>query len=90
MESKLRAILANFFESLELNIVEERVVNYLIRELRNGRRLSSILKDPYITNRLPEERLHTVLENKEVIAAMEEEISQAFIKDFDFFDSQER
>lgn len=90
MESKLRAILANFFESLALNIVEERVVNYLIRELRNGRRLSSILKDPYITNRLPEEHLHTVLENKEVIAAMEEEISQAFIKDFDFFDSQER
>ncbi len=81
-ESRLKKIINELLSELSLDIVEERVVNYIVRELRNGRRLSSILKDPYVKNRLSEERVKKVIENSEVISAVEEKISQAFIKDF--------
>ncbi len=86
-EGKLRKIITDFFEELSLSLVEERVINYIIRELHSGRRLSSILKDPYIKNRISEERISHILENKKLIEAVEEEISRAFIKDFKIFES---
>lgn len=74
-----------FLNELAIDVVEERVVEYVIREVHNGRRLTDALNDPYVKNRLSEERLAKVLETPEVVAALEEQIAQSFkSKDFGF------
>ena len=69
-----------FLNDIAVDAVEERVAEYVIREVHNGRRLSDALNDPYVKNRLSEERLAKVLETPEVVAALEQEISQSFQK----------
>ena len=69
-----------FLEEISTDAVEERVVEYVIREVHNGRRLTEVLNDPYVRNRLSEERLQHVLENPEVVIALEEQISESFEK----------
>ncbi|MDZ4177978.1 MAG: hypothetical protein U1E29_01900, partial [Coriobacteriia bacterium] len=74
-----------FLNDLAIDAVEERVVEYVIREVHNGRKLSEALTDPYVKNRLSEERLAHVLESPEVMAALEKQIAQSFeTRDFGF------
>ena len=74
-----------FLEELSVDELEERVVEYVVREVGNGRRLSEVLNDPYVRNRLSAEKLARVLEKPEVMAALEQSISSAFEnKDFGF------
>jgi len=76
-----------FLNEIAIDAVEERVVEYVIREVRNGRRLTDALQDPYVKNRLSEERLQKVLETPEVVAALEEQIAQSFkTREFGFLD----
>lgn len=76
-----------FLDDLATDAIEERVVEYLIREVQNGRKLTDALKDPYVRNRLSEDRLNKVLENPEVIGALEQQISSSFQKrEFGFHD----
>ena len=52
---------------------EEQVVAYITREHRRGRRLSEILEDRYVQNRLtPQQRLR-LLDRPEVIQALGDE-----------------
>lgn len=74
-----------FLDELAIDAVEERVVEYVIREVHNGRKLTEALSDPYVKNRLSEERLAKVLETPEVVSALEEQIALAFkTRDFGF------
>jgi hypothetical protein len=76
-----------FLDDLALDVAEERIVEYVIREVRNGRKLAEVLRDPYVKNRLNEEKVTRVLENPEISAAIEEQISNAFrTRDFGFAD----
>lgn len=87
-KTHLKDILQRFFAELSVNIVEERVLNYILRELHLGRKLSAIIKDPYISNRLDEEQLNHILEKPELIEAVESELAHAFQQhDFKFSDS---
>ena len=72
--------LQKFMNDIATDAVEERVVEYVIREVRNGRRLSEALKDPYVKNRLSEEKLAKVLETPEIMSALEEQIAESFDK----------
>lgn len=63
-----------FFEEMATDPVEERVVEYVIREVHNGRRLMEVIDDPYVKNRLSEEKVESVLQSPEVVQALEEEI----------------
>lgn len=77
--------IGRFLDGLAADPVEDRIVEYVLREVRNGRRLADALHDPYVKNRLSEEKVAKVLENPEVISAIEQQISQAFGKrDFGF------
>ena len=74
-------------DDLATDELEERVVEYVIREVNNGRRLTDVLSDPYVRNRLSAERIEHVLENPEVVGALEQQISESFQKrDFGFAD----
>ncbi len=78
-----------FMDELALDVVEERIVEYVIREVRNGRKLKDVLADPYVKNRLNEQKLAHVIENPEIASAIEEQISTAFrTRDFGFSDTQ--
>lgn len=72
--------LQEFLDDMATDAVEERVVEYVIREVHNGRKLSEALQDPYVKNRLSEERLERVLENPEIVGALEEQIAASFQK----------
>jgi hypothetical protein len=70
--------LKQFFEDLAADPVEERVVEYVIREVHNGRSLMDVINDPYVRNRLSDEKREEILQNPEVIEALELEIQSAF------------
>ena len=77
--------IASFLDELAIDAVEERVVEYVIRETSKGRKFSEVLHDPYVRNRLSDEKLQHVLENPEVIEVVEAAIASAFeTKDFGF------
>ncbi len=77
--------LRDFMEDLATDAVEERVLEYVIREVHNGRKLTEALSDPYVKNRLSEDKLAHVLENPEIAMALEEQIASSFEKrDFGF------
>ena len=79
--------LQEFMDDLAYDAVEERVVEYVIREVHNGRKLSEALADPYVKNRLSDEKLAHVLESPEVVEALEEQIAASFQKrEFGFAD----
>jgi len=70
--------LKQFLEELAADPVEERVVEYVIREVHNGRPLMQVISDPYVRNRLNDEKREELLQNTEVIEALEQEIQSAF------------
>jgi hypothetical protein len=76
--SSINDRIKGFFQDLTTDPVEERVVEYVIREVHNGRRLMEVIEDPYVKNRLTNEKVEAVLQNEEVIDALEEEIHSAF------------
>jgi hypothetical protein len=63
-----------FMSDMTVDVVEERVVEYIIREVHNGRKLMEVVNDPFVRNRLNEEKRAEVFENVEIIDALEEEI----------------
>lgn len=76
-----------FMDELAIDAVEERMVEYVIREVRNGRKLADVLADPYVKNRLNEQKLAHIIENPDVGSAIEEQIASAFqTRDFGFSD----
>jgi len=68
-----------FFDDMATDVVEERVVEYVIREVHNGRRLMEVVDDPYVRNRLNDEKRAEVFENPEVVEALEQEIRAAMV-----------
>lgn len=56
------------------DIVEERVIEFIVREIGTGRPLFEILDDPYVRNRLTDSRRTELLENPEILEAFEAEI----------------
>lgn len=76
-----------FLNDMANDVIEERVVEYVIREVHNGRKLMEALKDPYVKNRLSEEKLAHVLENPGIALALEEQIAQSFkTREFGFLE----
>ena len=82
-ESGLRAAIKRILEDASINVAEERVLHYIIRELHRGRNINVILNDPYVRNRVNEKQLDKVLDDPEVLKAIEEELNKAFA-DWDF------
>lgn len=85
MSETLREAIQRYLEEMRLDVSEERVMNYIVREVHQGRKLSEVVADPYVENRVDKDQLGRLLENKEVIEAVEDELEKAFSrKDFKF------
>jgi predicted transcriptional regulator len=76
--SSINERIKQFFQDVASDPVEERVIEYVIREVHNGRRLMEVIEDPFVKNRLSEEKVSGILENAEVVDALEAEIKSAF------------
>ncbi len=74
----LNTRLKDFLSSLTDDPIEARVTDYVIRELHNGRGLFDIMKDPYVRNRLNEQKVEELLEKPEIVDAFESELKQSF------------
>lgn len=72
--SNLNDRIRDFFSEMANDAVEERVVEYIVREVHGGRRLMEVIEDPYVRNRLNDDKRARVLENAEIVDALEEEI----------------
>ncbi len=64
----------SFFADMTADPLEERVVEYVVREVHNGRRLMKVIEDPYVRNRLSEDKRGEILDNAEIVDALEQEI----------------
>ncbi|NTW27813.1 MAG: hypothetical protein HGA39_00385 [Coriobacteriia bacterium] len=74
-----------FLNEISTDPVEERVVEYVVREVHTGRTITEVINDPYVRNRVPEGKLDAVLENPEVLDALDAEIRSGFsAPDIDF------
>jgi len=84
-ESKVTKLVRRLIEDLSEDVAEERVVQYVIREVGAGRKASAVLSDPFVRNRLSDERIAHVLENPAVLEAVEHEIQTSYERrDFQF------
>ncbi len=72
--SSINDRLKQLIDDMATDPLEERVVEYVVREVHQGRRLTEVIDDPYVRNRLSDEKRAEVLENSEVIDALEQEI----------------
>jgi hypothetical protein len=66
------------FRDLSVDVREERILRYIVKQLRLGRHIDSILEDSYMTLHTSEEGRAEILQNPLVIHAIEEEISRQF------------
>ncbi len=82
-EQGIKSTIKRILEEASINVVEERVLQYIIRELHQGRRIEAVLGDPYVRNRLNDSEIEELLENEKVLKAVQEELNKAF-KDWDF------
>lgn len=73
-----------FFEDMATDAVEERVIEYVVREVHKGRRLMEAIEDPYVRNRLNDTKRAEMLENPEIVDALEAEIRETFANGLDF------
>ncbi len=77
MASSINERVRQFIQSLATDAVEDRVLEYVVREIHNGRRLMEVIEDPYVRNRLSDEKVQTMLQSSEICDALEEEIHLA-------------
>lgn len=73
-----------FFDDMASDAVEERVIEYVVREVHKGRRLMEVIDDPFVRNRLNDARRADMLENTEIVEALEAEIRATFDTGLDF------
>jgi hemerythrin-like domain-containing protein len=72
--AKLASFLRNPFSFLfTTTSMEEQVIAYLTREHARGRRVSEILQDRYIQNRLTPQQQARLLDRPEVVKALGEQ-----------------
>ena len=87
MAQTLADRIRELLEGMSADPVEEIVVDYVVRELHNGRRLSEILHDPFVRNRLSEERVARMLEDPSIGEAVDQALHESFEKhEFGFGD----
>jgi hypothetical protein len=71
---RLGSVIRNPFAFLfTRSSAEEQVVAYITREHRRGRRLSEILQDRYVQNRLSPQQQSRLLERADVVRALGEQ-----------------
>jgi hypothetical protein len=66
------------FRDLSVDVREERVIRYIVKQLRLGRHVDEIMAGSYLAERTTDVQRAQILQNPAVIKAIEEEIAREF------------
>jgi hypothetical protein len=66
------------FRDFSVDVREERVIVYIIRQLRKGRRYDDIMSDAYITTHTNSATRDRLVQHPEVLETIEEEMRRQF------------
>jgi hypothetical protein len=66
------------FADLGVDVREERVIRYMVDELRKGRAFDDVMQDPYVVNNTREGDRDRLVENPLTLRSIEEEIATEF------------
>lgn len=67
-----------FFEEQAFHVTDERVIRYIVEELRRGRSFDEVIQDPYVVNHTDSEARAHLLESPRVLHGIEEQICLEF------------
>ncbi len=76
--AKMVRSIQRLFEDMGVDVVEERMIRFIVQEIHNGKSLDEAMAEPYVTNNTSAEWRKEVLERPEVVRAVEEEIQKTF------------
>ena len=66
------------FRDLSVDVGEERVIRYIIKQVRVGRRIDDIMADTYVVAHTSLADRNMLLQNPAVLRAIEDEVAQQF------------
>lgn len=66
------------FRDLSVDVREERIIRYIVKQVSLGRPMDDIMADSYIVEHTSDVTRATILQNPSVLHALEEEIKQQF------------
>ena len=78
MPDRVVTAIERLLEDLGVDIVEARVLRFVVQEIHDGKTLEQALAEPYVINNTTEVWRREMLERPEVVKAVEEEIEKAF------------
>ena len=67
--------------NLFLSVPETRAIEYIVREIsESGRDLFDVMEDPFVRNRIIEERRYAIKQDEELLEAFQAEIERVRIR----------
>ena len=76
--AKLVNAVQHLFEEMGVDVVEERVLRFILQEIHCGKTLEDALDEPYVVNNTKPAWRREILEQPAVIEAVEEEVEKTF------------
>lgn len=76
--AKLVNAIQHLFEDMGVDVVEERVLRFLLQEIHCGKTVEEALDEPYVVNNTKPAWRREILQRPEVIKAVEEEVEKTF------------
>ena len=78
MPDRVVAAMERLLEDLGVDVVEARVLRFVVQEIHDGKTLEQALAEPYVMNNTTEVWRREMLERPEIVEAVEREIKKAF------------
>lgn len=67
--------------NLFLSVPETRAIEYIVREMTESERdLFDVMEDPFVRNRIVEERRYAIKQDEELLEAFEQEIDRVRVR----------
>ncbi len=76
--TKLVRAIQHLFEDMGVDVVEERVLRFILQDIHCGKTLKEALDEPYVLNNTKPAWRREILERPEVIKAINEEVEKTF------------
>jgi len=78
--AKMVRSIQRLFEDMGVDVVEERMIRFIVQEIHNGKSLKEAMDEPYVQNNTSAEWRKEILERPELVRAVDEEMQKALEK----------
>lgn len=76
--AKMVRSIQRLFEDMGVDVVEERMIRFIVQEIHNGKTLEEAMEEPYVRNNTSSDWRKEILDRPEVVRAVEEEMEKTF------------